>query len=55
MNLFTCFSSKSPSSGRRQYKALYDINTSILHVQCYKCVTAAINIIMRVLWLVYKI
>jgi len=30
----TCFNDKSPSSGRRQYKGIYNINTSISNVQC---------------------
>jgi len=34
MNPPACFSDKPPFSDRRQYKGTYDINISILHVQC---------------------
>ena len=34
------------SSGSLQYKGVYDINSSILHVQGVKYMKAAINIIM---------
>ena len=46
MNPPTCFSDRSPSSGRHQYKGIYDINISILYVQCSKYIIYNIHIII---------
>jgi len=52
MNSAVCFSDKSAATGRPLYKGICNIDPSTLHVQCYKYIVTAINIIIWTLFLV---
>ena len=47
MNPPSCYSDKSASLGRCQYEEVYNtrINTSIVHIQCLKCIIVDIFLI----------